>query len=82
VKLSSFHTILAITTHNDWDADTFDFNGTYLNGKLDNDEDIYMKPPPGYTSEGEKVKHLLKSLYGLKQARQNGMTLCVMPSST
>ena len=27
-----------------------------------------MKPPPGYTSEGEQVKRLLKSLYGLKQA--------------
>jgi hypothetical protein len=67
-KLSSFHIILAIATCNDWDADTFDFNGTYLNGKLDDNEEIYMKPPPGYTSEGEQVKHLLKSLYGLKQA--------------
>ena len=69
-KLSSFRTILTITARNDWDADTFDFNGTYLNGELDNSEEIHMKPPPGYTSEGEQVKHLLKSLYGLKQAGQ------------
>ena len=68
-KLSSFHTILAIAACNNWNANTFDFNGTYLNGELGNNEEIYMKPPPRYTSEGEQVKHLLKSLYGLKQAR-------------
>ena len=67
-KLSSFRIILAIAARNDWDADTFDFNGAYLNGELDDSKEIYMKPPPGYTSEGEQVKHLLKSLYGLKQA--------------
>ena len=67
-KLSSFRFILAITARNDWDANTFDFNGAYLNGELDDNEEIYMKPPPGYISEGEQVKHLLKSLYGLKQA--------------
>jgi transposase InsO family protein len=67
-KLSSFRTILAIAARNDWDTDTFDFNGAYLNGELDENEEIYMKPPPGYTDEGERVKRLLKSLYGLKQA--------------
>jgi hypothetical protein len=67
-KLSSFHTILAIAACNDWNADTFNFNSTYLNSELDKNEEIYMKPPPGYTDEGERVKHLLKSLYGLKQA--------------
>ena len=67
-KLSSFRFILAIAARNDWNADTFDFNGAYLNGELDDNEEIYMKPPPGYISEGEQVKRLLKSLYGLKQA--------------
>lgn len=76
-KLSSFRIILAIAARNDWDADTFDFNGAYLNGELDEDEDIYMKPPPGYDSEGEQVKHLHKSLYGLKQAGRKWYdTLC------
>jgi hypothetical protein len=69
-KLSSFRLILTIAAHNNWDADTFNFNGAYLNGELDDNEEIYMKPPPGYTSEGEQVKHLLKSLHGLKQAGQ------------
>ena len=67
-KLSSFRTILAMAARNDWDADSFDFNGAYLNGELDDDEEIYMKSPPGYADEGEQVKRLLKSLYGLKQA--------------
>jgi hypothetical protein len=39
-----------------------------INGELSDNEDIYMKPPPSYDSEGEFVKHLHKSLYGLKQA--------------
>ena len=29
-KLSSFRFILAIAARNNWDADTFDFNGVYL----------------------------------------------------
>ena len=69
-KLSSFRFILAIATCNDWDADTFNFNGVYLNGELDDNEEIYMKLPSRYISEGEQVKCLLKSLYGLKQAGQ------------
>lgn len=67
-RLSSFRTILAIAARNDWDIDTFDFIGAYLNGELSDDEDIYMQEPPGYETQGEHVKHLLKSLYGLKQA--------------
>jgi hypothetical protein len=76
-KLSSVHIILTIAACNDWDANTFDFNGTYLNGELDDNEEIYMKSPPGYDSEGEQVKHLHKSLYSLKQAGHKWYdTLC------
>jgi hypothetical protein len=67
-RLASFHTILAYAARNDWDIDTFDFNGVYLNGELSADEDIYMQSPPGYDNQGESVKHLCKSLYRLKQA--------------
>ena len=52
-KLSSFRTILAFATQYDWDIETFDFNGAYLNGDLNQDEEIYMQPPPGYESVGE-----------------------------
>jgi len=66
--LASFRTILAIAVRNDWEIHTFDFNGAYLNGELNANEDIFMQPPPGYESQGEFIKHLCKSLYGLKQA--------------
>src|SRR6266702_393492 len=76
-RLASFCIILTIAAHNDWDIDTFDFNSTYLNSKLSKDEDIYMQAPPRYDTQGESIKHLLKSLYSLKQAgRKWYNTLC------
>jgi Reverse transcriptase (RNA-dependent DNA polymerase) len=68
-KLASFRTILALAAWYDWDVQSFDFNGAYLNGELEQDDEIYMQPPPGYDITGEgKVLRLLKLLYGLKQA--------------
>jgi transposase InsO family protein len=68
-KMASFRLILAMAARYDWDVESFDFNGTYLNGTLSDDEEIYMKEPPGYETQGEhSVKRLQKSLYGLKQA--------------
>jgi hypothetical protein len=52
-----------------WEIDSFNFNGAYLNSELDADEEIYMQEPPGYEGQGvDSVKHLRKLLYGLKQA--------------
>jgi transposase InsO family protein len=68
-KMASFRTILALAARYDWDIESFDFNGAYLNGTLNDDEEIYMQEPPGYETQGEhSVKRLHKSLYGLKQA--------------
>jgi hypothetical protein len=67
-KLTSFRTILAIATRHDWEIESFDFIGVYLNGELDANEELYMQAPPGYDSDPRVVKRLLKSLYGLKQA--------------
>ena len=69
-KLSSFRTILALATRHDWEIKSFDFNAAYLNGELDNDEEIYKHPPPGYDSNPNTVKQLCKALYRLKQAGQ------------
>ena len=69
-KLSSFRTILAIAARHDWEIESFDFNAAYLNGELDDNEEIYMHPPPGYDSDPDIVKRLRKALYGLKQAGQ------------
>jgi hypothetical protein len=68
-KLSSFYTILALAACFNWEINSFNFNGAYLNGKLDTDEEIYMQEPPSYEGQGvDVVKHLRKSLYRLKQA--------------
>ena len=69
-RLSSLRTILAITAHNDWDIKVFDFHLAFLNGKLNQDEDIYMDLPPGYKIDGNykcPVTKLLVMLYGSKQ---------------
>jgi len=51
----------------DWEINTFDFNGAYLNGELEDSKEIYMHQPPGYETPSG-IKWLHKSLYGLKQA--------------
>ena len=54
---------------NDWEIESFDFNGAYLNGTLNKNKEIYMCPLPGYEiNYRDIVLKLLKSLYGLKQA--------------
>jgi hypothetical protein len=68
-KLSSFHTILTLAACYDWKIELFNFNSAYLNGKLGEDEKIYMQGPPGHEGQDQDmVKRLWKSLYGLKQA--------------
>ena len=47
-RLSSLCTILVIAARNDWDVDVFNFQSTFLNGKLNEGEDLYMELPPGY----------------------------------
>lgn len=68
MKLSTFCTILMLAMQQNWDIDSFDFNGAYLNSKLGENENIYMQNLPSYNSGQDTVKHLKKSLYGLKQA--------------
>ena len=47
-----------------------DVKSAYLYGKLDNNENIYMKAPPGIDIgvKGGQVLKLKLALYGLKQA--------------
>jgi len=68
-KMASIRLILALAARQDWEIESFDFNGAYLNGELQDNEEIYMEPPPGYENIAPNcVKRLQKSLYGLKQA--------------
>ena len=54
-RLASFRAILALAMRFDWEIDMFDFIGAYLNSELDEDEEIYMQPPPGYEGQGENI---------------------------
>jgi hypothetical protein len=78
-RLASIRTILAIAARNDWEIDMFDFHSAYLNGILDDGEDIYMEQPPHRETvdRSRYVVKLRKALYGLKQAGRKWYdTLC------
>ena len=47
-KLASIRTILALAARHDWDIDMFDFHNAFLNGELDDNEEVYMEQPPGH----------------------------------
>jgi len=68
--LASIRTVLALSARQDYELHQIDIKGAYLNGKLTEDEVIYMCQPPGFESptHPQKVCCLRKTLYGLKQS--------------
>ena len=70
-RLSSMRTILAWAATNDFEITQIDVKSAYLYGNLNQDEEIYVRPPPGNLlpnlRPGQVLK-LNKALYGLKQA--------------
>ena len=73
MQLSSLHTILAISAHNNWDIEVFDFHSAFLNGKLDKDENIYMDLPPGYKMNGKYKRPVAKLLIALYRSKQGSL---------
>lgn len=67
MHFETLQTMLALATINRWDVWQMDVKGAYLNGWLK--EEIYMKQPAGYDDGSGCVCQLIKTLYGLKQAR-------------
>nr|GEZ54444.1 ribonuclease H-like domain-containing protein [Tanacetum cinerariifolium] len=61
VKMETIKCLLNIVVSNSWPAYQLDVNNVFLYGELD--EIVYMKPPKGYFSSGNKVCRLKKSLY-------------------
>jgi hypothetical protein len=70
-KLASSRYFLSLAAQNGWHVHQIDIKSAYLYGKLREDEQIYLTPPPGVEVPGLKsgqVLRLLVALYGLKQA--------------
>ena len=67
-KMPTIQVVLANAATQDWEIEHVDVKSAYLNVTLK--ETIYMKLPQGVLKPGEegKVCHLVKGLYGLKQA--------------
>jgi len=69
-KLVSICAILAIAAACNMEIHQIDIKGAFLNGKLTDNECIYMWQPPGFINSAHplQVCHLKKMLYGLKQS--------------
>ena len=69
-RYESIQYILAHAALLDWEIKAMDVKTAFLYGELK--EEIYMEQPEGFVVKGQekKVCKLIKSIYGLKQARR------------
>ncbi|KAG7593962.1 GAG-pre-integrase domain [Arabidopsis thaliana x Arabidopsis arenosa] len=66
-KMQTVRVLLGVASIKHWELHQMDVHNAFLHGDLD--EDIYMKPPPGFLpSDPSLVCKLKKSIYGLRQA--------------
>jgi Reverse transcriptase (RNA-dependent DNA polymerase) len=68
VHLETVIMLLAMVPDKDLWISQMDVKGAYLNGKLQ--KNVYMRQSEGYTDGTNKVCHLLKTLYGLRQSER------------
>jgi Reverse transcriptase (RNA-dependent DNA polymerase) len=54
VKMSSIRVVLLFAACHGWPAHQMDVKSIYLNGKLDDSEDLYLQQPPGYAIPGSE----------------------------
>lgn len=67
-RLDSIQLLLALTARKGWKVHHIDVKFAFLNGELE--EEVYVAQPLGFIIDGkeDKVLHLDKALYGLRQA--------------
>jgi len=65
LKQDSLRIIITISVQMNFKIFQLDINAAYLNANLS--ENIYMKPPEGYSTSNNIYWKLEKALYGLKQ---------------
>ena len=68
-KMDYVRLFLSVTVIRGWELHQMDVHNAFLHG--DRHEEVYMRPPPGYSSPPGLVCKLQKSLYGLRQAPPN-----------
>jgi hypothetical protein len=71
VRMDTVRMLFALAAEKGWDLRQADVDSAFLIPTLDEDEVIYMRPPPGLKPPRGKegcVLRLRKSLYGIKQA--------------
>ena len=66
VRIETIRAILALVPQMDLRVQQMDIKGAYLNGTLK--ENVYMRQPEGYSDGTNRICHLKKTIYGLKQS--------------
>ena len=66
VKSSTMRLLMAVAVKCNFKIEQIDIRNAYVNSDLN--EDIYMRQPPGFCDNTNRVIKLKKSLYGLKQS--------------
>ena len=69
-RLESVRLLLAHAATQGWAVHHMDVKSAFLNGVLQ--EEVYVEQPPSFVLRGQenKVLHLVKALYGLRQAKR------------
>jgi len=69
MRMETFRVVTHVAAVRGWELHQVDIVTTFLRGKLEPGEEVYMKQPKGFEAKGKEdhIWELLKGLYGLPQ---------------